>query len=668
MEYHNNQLCISAQELTATGMSRANYEKMVARGRVAVAQRGGGYGKCALVVVDSLPEKYKRKVEELYPEGGSMRLHEYFRDSYRVDAEARSFFASYRLESGNYLPAAKITEYTTNASVIRAVQALIANANALRRAQGDSRIRWDDLAEAIAFFKQDVKHTLPESTLRFRKKVSQFNREGYECLVSGKFTNQNRRKVNDKIERLLLSLDSLDQRPFNSTTHENYMSFICGELDVYDPKTGELYDPDDYTDKNGEPIALSETTVANYLNKPINKALRSNLHDTRWTYNNIYRPHHHRLSPYYAFSKISMDDRDLPRKMPDGNRVKAYYAYDVASGAVIGYAYRRLKTKDLFIDCLRNMFQLIDRQGWNCPAEVEVEHHLVSDFKDDLMRAEVVFPRVTWCLPGNSQQKRAEHLNRAKKLGTEKLSQVGIGRWWTKMEALRPKVEKVYDEYNNTYKEATYSYEQLVVEDIRAIAEYNTQKHPNQKKYPEMTRWDVLCQNQNPDLRSTDKAILYRFIGDKTQTTLRRNMYFIVQGVKFALPSPEELRRLTPRSYTVEAYYVPDVNNEITEVYIYQGDTFIARCEPVPLYNEATVEQTEADVEAYREQAKYVSQFDAMIKREKIQKVKIMPKMKPVPAAEVMGTVGQLDAPAAPELSASDYDFSGYSNRAIDEL
>lgn len=38
------------------------------------------------------------------------------------------------------------------------------------------------------------------------------------------------------------------------------------------------------------------------------------------------------------------------------------------------------------------------------PAEVEVEHHLVNNFADGLIRAGVVFPFVRWCNPGNSQE------------------------------------------------------------------------------------------------------------------------------------------------------------------------------------------------------------------------------------------------------------------------
>ena len=520
------------------------------------------------------------------------------------------------------------------------------------------------MAAAVAYFKQEYGHTLPESTLRFRKKVSEFNKLGYVSLVSGKFQNQNSRKVNYKTERLILSLDSLPQRPFNTTVAEMYNQFVCGELDVYDPETGELFDPEDFTDKNGDPVALSETTVANYLNNPKNRALRAKLHSTAWDFNNEYRPHHNRKAPVWAFSKGSLDDRDLPRKMADGNRVKAYYAYDVASGCVIGYAYNRLKTADLFLDCIRNMFQLIDRQGWNCPAEVEVEHHLVSNFADGLIRAGVVFPFVRWCNPGNSQEKRAEHFNRAKKYGVEKRTQVGIGRWYARLEANRPKVEKVYDQYNNTYKEATYTYEQLVAEDIQAIATYNSQLHPNQKMYPGLTRWQVLCENQNPNLSPVGKALLYRFIGERTRTSIRRNMYCTVRGVKFGLPSPELIARLAPNDYAVEAFYMPDADGNVSEVYLYQDNNFIATCAPIGLYSEAAAEQTEEDAQNYQEQSKYVAQFDAMIRREKIQKVKILPCDMPTERPEIVEAAPVVEADLPDEFS---FDID-YARKAKQDL
>lgn len=665
MEYFNNQLCISARELAAI-MTPACYDKLVVRDKVTVARPGKGRGNYALVVVDSLPDKYKEKVNELYPEGSAMKLYEWFRNNYTLSAEARSFYSSFRFDNGKSLPPEKISEYTVNASVILAVQRLMANTKALRRAQPGGRVQWDEMATAIAYFKKEYGHTLPESTLRFRKKVAEFNKVGYFCLISGKFQNQNSRKVNYRTERLILSLDSLPERPFNTTVAELYNAFVCGELDVYDPETGELFNPEEFSDKNGDPIALSETTIANYLNNPKNLALRSKLHDTAWDFNNKYRPHHNRKAPVWAFSKISLDDRDLPRKMADGNRVKAYYAYDVASGCVIGYSHNRLKTTDLFIDCVRNMFQLIDLQGWNCPAEVEVEHHLVNNFADGLIRAGVVFPFVRWCNPGNSQEKRAEHFNRAKKYGVEKRLQTGIGRWYARLEANRPKVEKIYDEFNNTYKEPVYTYDELVADDIHAIAEYNNQLHPNQKMYPGLTRWEVLCQNQNPNLTPVDKVLLYRFIGEKTKTSIRRNMYCTVRGVKYRLPSPELIERLAPNDYSVEAFYMPDNEGNVSEVYLYQDNNFIAICSPVGLYNEAEAEKTQEDEDNYLAQSKYVSQFDAMMKRDKIQKVQILPK--PSKEEAEPETVPIVEPPQIDPPEELPHEFKSYAQRALEEL
>lgn len=660
MEYFNNILCITQPELLEV-MSKPAYDQLVNRRKVQVAQRACR-GRKALIVFDSLPGKYRLAVKERKPDISTMPLQEWLRANYTPDAEARSYFSAFRFDNGSALPAEKINEYTVNASVIKAVLRLMASANALRRV---GRIGWDSMAETITYFKREFGHTLPESMLRFRKKVAQFKREGYACLISGRFQNQNSRKVNYKIERLILSLDSLPERPFNTTVAEMYNQFVCGELNVYDPETGELFDPEEFTDKEGEPIALSETTVANYLNNPKNRALRSKLHDSAWDFNNRYRPHHKRKAPVWAFSKISLDDRDLSRKMADGNRVKAYYAYDVASGCVVGYAYNRLKTADLFIDCVRNMFRLIDHQGWNCPAEVEVEHHLVNNFADGLIRAGVVFPFVRWCNPGNSQEKRAEHFNRVKKYGVEKRSQVGIGRWYARLEANRPKEEKVYDEFNNTYKEATYTYEQLVADDIRAIHEYNNALHPNQKLYPGLTRWEVLCRYQNPDLAPVDKALLYRFIGEEVRTSIRRSKYCRVHYEDYALPSPELIGRLAPNDYTVEAYYLPDEQGNVPEVYIYQHGAYIATCRRIEAYNEATAEQTERDREAYAEQAKYNAQFDAMMAREKICKVRLLPG--DVPAHEEPEIVEA--APAAPPEEAEVFDFGiDYAALAKHEL
>ena len=354
--------------------------------------------------------------------------------------------------------------------------------------------------------------------------------------------------------------------------------------------------------------------------------------------------------------------------MRDGNYVHAYYVSDVASGAVVGYAYNRNKNKDLFLDCMRNMFQTIDQNGWYMPAQIEVEHHLVNKFTDGLMQAGVVFPLIHWCNPGNSREKRQEHVNRGKKYSVEKRTQQNIGRWWAKLEANRPKVEKVYDELNNTYRVPTYTYEQLVADDIASIKEWNNQPHPNQKKYPGMTRWDVLCGTQNPDLRPWDKAVLYRYIGEHTETSIRQNAYLTVNHEVYRLSDPNVIDRLEPRNYQVDAYWLAGADGNVQEIYVYQHGRLIDTCQKVKRYNEATAEQTEADKEAYTEQSKYVAQFDKMIKDGKIKRVGILAKEEAKLITEVQAEAVPLPTQAEEEDYSAYMDISAFEHDAVAKI
>lgn len=658
---------LSEEEL-APIMSIPNYKKLAAKEKINVVRSGRGLGGYVLVEIATMPLRFQERIKLKYGDMKEDVIRNWLGSHYHIDAKAREFYTRFRFDNGDALPPEHIQEYTVNASVIGAVMRAMEDATFMRKAMKAGPVNWGELAGAISYYQAEFGHTLPVSSNRFKKRVNDFKANGYESLISRKFMNQNRRKVTYDIERLLLSIDAQPEQPFNTTVWEQYNLFVQGELELYDPETGEVLNPADFTDKDGNPLVLSPATVANYLNNPKNKALRGKLHMSQWDFNNAYRPYHLRSIGEYSLSKVSLDDRDLPRPMKDGNRVKAYYAYDVVSGAVVGYAYNRYKTTELFLDCMRNMFQTLDRNGMYIPAELEVEHHLVSDFADGLMQAGTVFPLIRWCNPGNSREKRAEHKNREKKYGVEKRTQVGIGRWYAKLEANRPKEEKVYDEKNNTYKVKTYSYEELVADDIRAIETFNAQPHPNQKRYPGMSRWDVLCAHQNPNLAPWDKAVLYRFIGQHTETTIRQNTYCTVMYNQYGLPSPEIIEKLEPRNYKVDAYYLPDADGTINEVYIYQNGRYIATCKPVARYNENTAEQTEYDKAAYTEQSKYVAQFDKMMKDGKIKRVGILAKEEAKLITEVQAEAVPLPAQAEEEDYSAYMDISAFEHDAVAKI
>ena len=641
MEYYGNALCVSYDDLVGGGiMTASNLQKMAQRGKLTVVRTAGGKGNCALVAVDSLPEKYKAEVRKLYPEGNRTRLIAWVQKNYERDTAAYSFFFN-KENTGVELPQEKVLEYTINASVLNCCIRLYDRAAMCQKMFGN-RYNWDEMTAVIDTLRDLYHHTLPASTMRFRKKVAEYRREGYICLVSGKFGNQSARKVDHKIERLLLSIAIQPNKPFNTDVQEQYMMFVTGEYDVWDPETGEMFNPDDFTDKNGEPLVLSKATVANYLNMPKNRVLIDNAQMSFTTFMHEVMPHVHRHAPEFSFSKISFDDRDLPRKLKDSKqRPKAYYAYDVTSQCVVGYAYNRNKNTDLVVDCFRSLFMLIEREGWGCPAQVEVENHLMSQWRDSFLKAGVMFPFVRFCAPQNSQEKYAEQMNGAKKKSVEHRNHLGIGRFYAKDRHYRTESKKVFDELNDTYEDQEYyTWEQLIAEDLKDIEQFNQTLHPNQKKYKGMTRWQVLVENMNPTLRPLDRAICARYVGEHVSTSIRRNSYCRVQGKDWWLSEVEVIEKLAPNDFKVEAYYLTNEQGEATDVWIYQNDMMVDKLQDVGTFNTADAEQTDEDRAIFTEQQKKIAHFGKYVRDNAISRVGIMSKAPEAIEADTDETTG----------------------------
>ena len=624
VEYYEGRLCIPAKELVERGLiSEANYRQKAARGKLDVARTARGLGNYALVAVDTLPAAMKEAVKRAYPNLRIVRLVNWVRENYDYDQRAYAFFSD-PTQCGVELPRRHVREYTVNAGVISAAVALYNSAKAQHTVMGEA-YDWDMMAEAIDVLKQEYGHTLPTSTLRFRKKVAEFKKKGYACLISGKFGNQSARKVDHKTERLILGLAVLPNKPFNSNVHDMYLSFVCGELDVFDPETGELFCPDDFTLKNGEPKTLSEGTINNVLNAPKNKLMVEHALSTYTTFMHEQMPHMHRHSGRFSLSQITMDDVDLTRKLKDTKqRVHAYYAYDVVSQCVIGASYGRKKDESLVVACFRDMFRTIARHGWGIPAGIEVENHLMSQYRDGFLRAGEVFPFVHFCAPQNSQEKYAEPLNGAKKRSIIHKNHTGIGRFYGKGK-WRQEYKKVSDEWNDTYEDREYfTWDELVADDRADSAEWNNTLHPDQKRYPGMTRWQVLVANVNPTLLPYDARTLARHIGEAVETSVRRNSTVRVAHEDWWLSNTAALERLAPNNYKVTAYYIPDEEGKPTDVYLYQGDRYIDNVERVETFNRVMAEQTDEDVVKFIEQQKKVAGFRKYVTDNAIHRVGVM--------------------------------------------
>lgn len=594
--------------------------------------RRASLGCDALAVYDSLSQIWKDMLILHFGKPKEEIKKSWFAQHYMADSEAFNFYLAYTYGDKVKLDLDVAELYGYQASVLNTVLLMKNNRKQYLKALGCNSVDiWDSLSKDVNAFRE-VNHQLPTTKDSLRYKVTKYAKESYPAIISGKYGMQNALKVTMKIENLIISLYCLPNKPYVESVYEMYVEFLEGKIEVVNIKTGEIFERSHFYKRN-QPVEISVSTVWNIVNDPSNALIIAKYRNGNYDFNHKLRPHVTRTAPNYSMSKISLDDRDIMHtKLHDGSKVMAYYAFDVMSGAMIGIAHSKSKNHDLYIDCLRSMFRFTTSKGLGVPMQMEVEQHLVSDYKDGLMKAGNVFPFVRWCNPTNSQEKGAEHLIGIKKYGAEKDNNQNVGRHYSRRDSNRTTIQKIFDEQNDNYKDAKASFEQIVANELQEQIAYNNELHSNQKKFPKQTRLQVFLNNINPDLPKLDLAQLTRYIGNHTPTSVRRNQYVQVQYEKYQLSSPQIIRKLAPNNYEVDAYYLPNEKNEIESVYIYQNGLFICECEPKPTFNTANSEWTDDDVLGYQNAMKYISEFDKMVKddSQRIQKVSIIRNDKPI--------------------------------------
>lgn len=268
MEYINGTYCISYRELIDGGIvTQGNYKNWLRRDRVIKVNEGKGLGNRAMIAVDSLPEPYRNKAKEVYG-GKEAQLRAWIRSNYTVDHEATNYFFDFE-KCGVELKDDRAREYVTNASVLNTCIRLYDDAKARRRLMGE-KYDWSMMATVIETLRAEFNHTLPTSVQRFQKRVSEYRSKGYASLMSGKFGNQNTRKVNIKVEQLILSLAIQMNRPWHKDVHRYYNQFVNGELAVWDYESGEMINREDYRDRKGNPSSSARPRY-----RPISTAQRT---------------------------------------------------------------------------------------------------------------------------------------------------------------------------------------------------------------------------------------------------------------------------------------------------------------------------------------------------------------------------------------------------------
>ncbi len=611
IEYHNDILGIEVKWLA--GDKKLKKGKLMAYDKFDKLRRTGKLrqlrtscrGRSALVDYDSMPLELKNQIQDkLGYDPYEVEKYHYFKKYIKEDIQARNFYLRYITEGGNYLKPNYQRDYYNNAVMLNAVIAYLDDVKSRRRSMGGRKIAvWENMSRLVNHFRGEMNHTLRKTPKSLQNQVRQFRKEGYASLISGKFGNQNTRKRNSSLDELIISLYVMEgTKLYADEVWKLYTRFITGDLDVYvkqGERAGELLNPDDYYD-NGEPMIVSVATVRNILAQY--RDLVDNKRNEWMYYNNLHRPAHQRHLPDYSLSKISLDDRDLPPLLNNGGHVKAYFVWDVGSGAILGVSFSVEKKQPLFIAAVQDAFRNAHAWGLAMPFEVEVEKHIVSSFKEEL---ETMFPFVRWGM--SAQEKRAEHFNRSFKYKYER-HEFPTGRFYAKQETHRPNLRKEWDDEGMHTVQKRYTFKQIVALYHKLIYKYNHDKGKDG-----MSRIDKLKKNQHPDAKQLSLPVISRSFGHHQKTSLRRNQSVRVQYEDYWLPSPYVADKIDKRK-DVDAYYLPDAEGKISEVYIYQNDIYICCCKQVVRYNEARAEWTDKDREAYQAQAKYVKQYDTKVK------------------------------------------------------
>ena len=216
-------------ESTALGKDEMNHLRRT--GQINIVRRGCR-NTTALISYDSLPTHIQERVKketgvkdphkEVYRKERKALLERYIEHN----AATSDWFEDYRLPNGKHLSSERQTEYYNNAIVLEAIDKMLIDKKAIRASKGTSlKINWKELSEGVAMLdREKYPHTLPFNERRLQdalyyyvgKKTDRYGRTGNDSLISKKYMNMNRAKIDDEVKRSVLMELLADPRNFDN--------------------------------------------------------------------------------------------------------------------------------------------------------------------------------------------------------------------------------------------------------------------------------------------------------------------------------------------------------------------------------------------------------------------------------------------------------------------
>lgn len=621
-------VCVAAPAITTQGIASLDlwkkWAKIANRSTQKFITRAGGNGRPSLIEFSAIPAPYREKIIATF--GNPKKTHNPLEKFFEIDGSARMEYDKYTDEFGDLTKEQKL-QYTINASVLNALKLLKRDRETLRkRSGGNSRNVWSSLIADLVNFENYLKnqfgcsHSLPTSEKRLSRKLSDYNKNGYTALISGKRGNTNNQKVTP--EMIGLWNDMFAGRRFKPAHTEvayEYRQFLAGALQVINAETGECYDS-----KAECFIEVSKSSIYGYLsdweNRIVNYSKRAG-DKHRFIGSKI--PNGRMLPTEFAGSIISVDDRQPPFKYADGtgNRMWFYIAQDLGSEAFTAWVWGDSK-EGIITEFYKELVRKYAEHGVNLPAECECEMSLNASFTKTFLQNGAMFERVRM-IPNRAWTKRIERSN------------LEFRRTERKEEGFIARHHAVDENFQSiTAKEPVRSKKDIIQIQLREIYEHNNSLHSNQELYPNMTRWQVFKEKQHPKVKPTNWKGILPHLGNTDKTSMKQGRITLqykdrVVGVDGKVALGETLIGIMSQieGREVQVRWIADKNGNVLKALVYDmSDEYVCELLDDLPYHRAFVEQTPQCLKNMHLTERYKKTVDEFIKQgeQRINRVEII--------------------------------------------
>lgn len=481
MYWDNDIFVVDLNDLTRTDdgpaiMSRVNYDNLIKRGKIQRLRRGGGLDSGVLMDYASLPDRFKVKFVAKYGDPELQKIQQ--KMEYRIDQKARDWYH----DDERGIPSNLADKYTVNASVLRMLSGMKARMAASRSTSGGGGIAWDAILEESERLRGICGHTLPKSS-RLAELIRRFDKEGYACLVSKKLGNANSRAITEEMGRMIIALKRSKDPVYSIDGIRKAVNEAAAAKGWKQIKSKNSIT--NYLDEN---VALWKdtevgATKAKMLLNRMHSTILPTMPNARWEGDGT------KVNLYY-------------RTYVDGKeKMATFWVYefiDVASEVMLGRCFSQGEDFDTFYEAFRRS---VENAGV-FPYELVNDNQSSATTKQvqEWLSRCVQVPRTT--APHNGPSKTIESI-------FGRFQGEVLARHWNftgqnitaKRDSSRADIDFTLQNIAGlpNYQECVAMYE-------ADVAAWNNSLHPDQARYPGMTRMDVYRRESCPDCAAVTDA------------------------------------------------------------------------------------------------------------------------------------------------------------------